>query len=72
MKISEHPFSYDNDDVKIAIQAATQMAERFGQDMVVQKDLSVTTLYAAEEPPLEIIRCPASMKKNRKSKTMRW
>ncbi len=54
---------YKTEDVKIAIQAATQMAERFGEDMAIRQDLSVAPLRSAQEPPLEIIRCPEALKK---------
>lgn len=56
---------YAIEDVHLAIQAATQMAERFGEDMAIMQDLSVTTLWGVEEPPLEIIRCPPAFKKKR-------
>lgn len=71
MKGNYCPLLHDPKDVKIAIEAATQMAERFGEDMVIQQDLSVTTLWAAEEPPLEIVRCPAALKKKKRTKIIR-
>jgi hypothetical protein len=71
MKITNYPLLHDPEDVKIALEAATQMAERFGEDMVIQQDLSVTTLWAAQEPPLEIVRCPAALKKNKRAKIIR-
>ena len=54
---------YDSEDVRLAVQAATQTAERLGEDVAIQQDLSVLPLWAADEPPLEIIRCPAALKK---------
>ena len=65
------PYVLDSDDMAIAVQAATQMAERFGEDMAITQDGSVTTLWAAQEPPLEIIRCPTSMKKKKRAKIFR-
>jgi hypothetical protein len=54
---------WQDDDVKIALQAATQMAERWGEDMAIMSDLSVRPLKEADDPPLEIVRCPAAFKK---------
>ena len=54
---------WDDEDTRIALQAATQMAERWGEDMAIMWDLSVIPLRAADEPPLEIVRCPAALKK---------
>ena len=44
------------DDVLIALQAATRMADMFREDFVIMSDLSVKKLSECEEPPLEIIR----------------
>ena len=57
----------DSEDMLIAVQAASQMAERFGDDMAIMQDGSVTMLWAAQEPPLEIVRCPPSMKKKKRT-----
>lgn len=54
---------YDSDDVKIAMQAATQAAERTGQDMAIQQDLSVVPFNMAKEPPLEVVRCPPALRR---------
>jgi hypothetical protein len=54
---------YELEDVKLAIQAAMQMAERFGEDFGIGQDLSVKPLWSFSEPPLEIIRCPEALKK---------
>lgn len=54
---------WDDEDVRIALQAATQMAERWGEDMAIMNDLSVRPLKEADSPPLEIVRCPAIFKK---------
>lgn len=72
MTISGYPFKYSTDDVRVAIQAAMQMAERFGVDMALLNDLSVTPLWSCTEPQLEIIRCPAPLKRNRRQKSSRW
>jgi hypothetical protein len=71
MKISGWYREYDSSDVALAIQAATQTAERLGEDMAIRQDLSVIPLWAAEEPPLEIIRCPAALKKRPRTKIYR-
>lgn len=63
MKTSGWYIEYDSSDVALAIQAATQTAERLGEDVAIRQDLSVIPLWAAQEPPLEIIRCPAALKK---------
>lgn len=49
---------YEAEDVRLAIQAASQMAERFSEDFAICQDLSVRPLWSVNEPPLEIIRCP--------------
>ena len=54
---------WQDEDVKIALQAATQMAERWGEDMAIMMDLSVRPLKEADTPPLEIVRCPDAFKK---------
>ncbi len=54
---------YSSDDAKIALQAAESMAFRFGEDMAIMGDLSVVRLADADEPPLEIVRCPEVFKK---------
>ena len=53
------------DDYQIAVQAATQMAERFGEDVAIMTDLSVLLLREADSPSIEIIRCPAALRKKR-------
>jgi len=53
------------DDFQIAVEAATRTAERSGFDMVIMSDLSVKPLKeAGGEKILEIVRCPAALKKN--------
>lgn len=54
---------WQDEDVKIALQAANQMAERWGKDVAIMSDLSVRLLKHADETPLEIVRCPAALKK---------
>ena len=54
---------WQDEDVKIALQAATQMAERLGKDVAIMGDLSVRLLKDTDEAPLEIVRCPAALKK---------
>jgi|TARA_B100001094_G_scaffold332269_1_gene403638 hypothetical protein len=52
------------DDFQIAVEAATQMAERSGVDMAIMSDLSIKPLKKADgEEVLEIVRCPAALKK---------
>ena len=53
----------DPDDYQIAVQAAMQMAERFGEDVAIMADLSVMLLREADSPSIEIIRCPAALRK---------
>lgn len=55
----------DPDDYQIAVQAAMQMAERFGEDVAIMADLSVMLLKEAGSRSinLEIIRCPAALRK---------
>ena len=53
------------DDYQIAVQAATQMAERFGEDVAIMPNLSVLLLREADSPSIEIIRCPAALRKKR-------
>tara|TARA_Y100000004_G_scaffold190494_1_gene247706 strand:+ start:1638 stop:1829 length:192 start_codon:yes stop_codon:yes gene_type:complete len=50
-------------DYQIAVQAAMQMAERFGEDVAIMADLSVMLLKEADSPSIEIIRCPAALRK---------
>ena len=51
------------DDYQIAVQAAMQMAERFGEDVAIMADLSVMLLREVDSPSIEIIRCPAALRK---------
>jgi len=53
------------DDYQIAVQAATQMAERFGEDVAIMPNLSVLLLREVDSPSIEIIRCPAALRKKR-------
>ena len=50
-------------DAVIAVQAATQMAEIWGEDVAIMSDLHVKPLREAVGTVLEIVRCPASLKK---------
>ncbi len=49
----------DLDDYQIAVQAAIQMSERFGEDVAIMDNLSVLLLREVDSPCIEIIRCPA-------------
>ena len=40
-----------------------QMAERFGEDVAIMDNLSVLLLREANSPYIEIIRCPAALRK---------
>lgn len=62
-KFSMYVSPWQDEDVRIALQAATQMAERWGEDMAIMSDLSVKPLKEVDTPPLEIVRCPAIFKK---------
>lgn len=54
-------------DAQIAVEAATQMAEAWGMDVAIMSDLSVKPVHEATGTVLEIVRCPAPLKKqNRK------
>lgn len=53
-----------NDDAQIAVEAAMQTAEMLGEDMAIMSDLSVQPLRSAKGIVLEIVRCPAALKKN--------
>mgnify|MGYP003125720069 CR=1 FL=1 len=53
-----------SDDAQIAVEAAMQTAEMLGEDMAIMSDLSVQPLQNAEGVVLEIVRCPAALKKN--------
>jgi len=55
----------DPDDYQIAVQAAMQMAERFGEDVAIMRDMSVLLLREAESPSIEIIRCPAALRRKK-------
>ena len=50
-------------DARIAVEAATQMAEARGMDFAIMSDLSVKPVYEATGTVLEIVRCPAPLKK---------
>lgn len=50
-------------DAQIAVEAATQMAETWGVDVAIMSDLSVKPVYEATGTVLEIVRCPAPLKK---------
>lgn len=58
------------DDYQIAVQAAMQMAERFGEDVAIMADLSVMLLREAGSPSIEIIRCPAALRKKSTGATL--
>ena len=53
------------DDYQIAVQAATQMAERFGEDVAIMPNLSVLLLREVDSPSIEVIRCPVALRKKR-------
>lgn len=53
----------ESDDCRLAVEWAMQAAERLGEDMAVMHDLGVQELTKAEEPVLEIIRCPSVLKR---------
>ena len=53
-----------SDDAQIALEEAMQKAEMLGEDMAIMSDLSVQLLQNAEGVVLEIVRCPAALKKN--------
>ena len=52
-----------SDDAQIAVEAAMQTAEMLGEDMAIMSDLSVKPLRNAKGIVLEIVRCPAALKK---------
>jgi hypothetical protein len=58
------------DDYQIAVQAAMQMAERFGEDVAIMDNLSVLLLKEASSPCIEIIRCPAALRKKSAGATL--
>jgi len=58
------------DDYQIAVQAAVQMAERFGEDVAIMPNLSVLLLREADSPSIEIIRCPAALRKKSAGATL--
>ena len=58
------------DDYQIAVQAAMQMAERFGEDVAIMADLSVMLLREVDSPSIEIIRCPAALRKKSTGATL--
>ena len=49
-------FGIASDEVKIAIEAAHQMADRFQKPIAIQSDLSVVFADKAEKEVLEIFR----------------
>lgn len=53
----------DLSDYQVAVQAAMQMAERFGEDVAIMRDLSVLLLKEADSPSIEIVRCPAALRR---------
>ena len=52
-----------SDNAQIAVEAAMQTAEMLGEDMAIMSDLTVQPLRTAEGIVLEIVRCPAALKK---------
>lgn len=59
---------WTDDDVRVSLEAATQMAERWGEDMAIMSDLSVRPLKDVDTAPLEIVRCPAAFRKSANSR----
>jgi hypothetical protein len=55
---------WTDEDARVALEAATQMAERWGEDMAIMSDLSVRPLKDVDTTPLEIVRCPAAFRKS--------
>jgi len=47
---------YPNDDARIAVQAATSMANRIREPVAVQQDLSTKPLKDADQTVLEVVR----------------
>lgn len=43
-------------DLVIALEAAQAMADRFGEEVCVLKDLRVAILRLNDEPPMEIVK----------------
>lgn len=64
-KLSIEHIRYKSAEALIAVQQAQQMAERWGQDAAIMQNLRVVKLIDADEPPLEIVRCPYPLKRNR-------
>lgn len=58
------------DDYQIAVQAAMQMAERFGEDVAIMPNLSVLLLREVNSPSIEVIRCPAALRKKSAGATL--
>jgi hypothetical protein len=52
------------DPAQIAVEEAMLQAEMLGEDMAIMPDLSVQPLQTAEGIVLEMVRCPAALKKN--------
>lgn len=64
-KLSIEHIRYKSAEASIAVEHAQQMAERWGQDAAIMQNLKIVKLIDADEPPLEIVRCPYELKRNR-------
>ena len=64
-KLSIENIRFKSDEALLVVQQAQQMAESWGEDVVITQNLKVEPLSKSKQPILEIVRCPAIWKKRK-------
>lgn len=64
-KLSIENIRFKSDEALLVVQQAQQMAESWGEDVVITQNLKVELLSKSKQPILEIVRCPAIWKKRK-------
>lgn len=64
-KLSIENIRFKSGEALLAVHQAERMAETWGEDVAVMQNLQVERLALANQPILEIVRCPAIWKKRK-------
>jgi len=64
-KLSIENIRFKSGEALLAVQQAEIMAETWGEDVAVMQNLQVERLALANQPILEIVRCPVIWKKRK-------
>lgn len=64
-KLSIENIRFKSGEALLAVQQAEIMAQTWGEDVAVMQNLQVERLALANQPILEIVRCPVIWKKRK-------